>query len=412
MLILKQPRIESNIECSRLVCPVVISEQEGVQREETLWYEVENEYASYLCRERLDGALVSVLSYAMHNKHDIICEMPISERLYYQLVNFYIPIISREMPEWNHKIEITAQTISERIENSNAVGTSVSGGVDSFYSIFENLNPIVKSVKLTHLLLLNAGGTGNSGDERPRIGFKEKLEFMKGYIEDVDLKFIKMDTNLNEFYNAGEEGCHYSGACRLMGCILNLQKLFSVYHFPSGVTLKSFRFSPDPHYYDLFNLYCFSTESLTVYSSGLQFERDEKVEKIVGYSPTFKYLNVCNYHFNFNCSKCEKCVRTIMELEATGMIGQYREVFDLNMYYKNRWKLIGRYIGDREHKEFFKAIAPKLKNVGKDIPLLSYVYFYLICNPYNIARKKLRNVTLVRKIYEALGGIKRFPRLY
>lgn len=407
MMTLGAPYIE-NAGTRKRLCSKITFASEGNTWETVVWFEVDEEYAQYLCIGRQDAVLIAVLSYAMHNHHDIICEQVVSEELLYKVVQFYVPIIAKQLPEWNSAITIQASTTTDCLPNAKAVGAPVSCGVDSFYTIYENLNPIVPKMKLTHLVLLNAGGTGNSGDDKPRIWFHEKIEAIQPYVDSTGLAYVKMDTNLNEFYDAGEEGCHHSSACRITGCILALQHLFGIYHFPSGVTLDEFEFSADPHYFDLFNLHCFSNENLTFYSSGMQLKRIEKVAAICNYEPTYDYLNVCNHGFD-NCSDCEKCVRTMMELFANDSLDLYKAVFNVEYFKKNYWKLVGRYVGDKEHAAFFEASNNILRSKGKQIPIKSYVYYYLYRKPYVCLRKGLKNNIFVRKIYERLGGLERFP---
>lgn len=407
MMTLGEPFIEKGSEKSRLCCKVTIEENSS-SRDFTLWYEADNKYCEYLCCERQDAMLVTLLTYAMHYGHDIICQAPVSGQLLYQIVQFYIPAMVDNLPQWHKNIKIIAHTTSEQLVNAGAVGTAVSCGVDSFYSIYENLDPIVPQMKLTHLVLLNAGGTGNSGDEKPRIWYNKKIDAILPYIEETGLEFVGMDTNINEIYNNGDEGCHYSGVTRTLGCILALQKLFHIYHCPSAYELKDMAFDDEPQKHELLNMICFSNENLLLLSSGMQLSRIDKVKEIAKYEPSYYYLNVCNHGFD-NCSNCEKCIRTMTELYANGCLELYSNVFNVEYYKSNFGLLMGRYIFDKSHNLFYTPIRKKLDEAKISIPTWSYLYYHLYRKPYVYLRQGLKNNIFVRKIYERLGGLERFP---
>ena len=65
----------------------------------TIWYEVQKDFGMYLCDDRADAFLVGLLPYFMaHSSIDdnteIILKTPISEKLYYQLTTYYIPVLA------------------------------------------------------------------------------------------------------------------------------------------------------------------------------------------------------------------------------------------------------------------------------------------------------------------------------
>ena len=54
---------------------------------------VDENYKKYLSPERADYALIGMLSYALKNKHDIICEAPVTEELLYNIRETLIPTL-------------------------------------------------------------------------------------------------------------------------------------------------------------------------------------------------------------------------------------------------------------------------------------------------------------------------------
>lgn len=75
----------------------------------------------------------------MNEKLNIDCEVPVTEQLLFQLRNFYIPVISQNMPDL-FPIELNAVGVPPLDPIGSAVATGNSGGVDSFYTIVRYLN--------------------------------------------------------------------------------------------------------------------------------------------------------------------------------------------------------------------------------------------------------------------------------
>ena len=62
--------------------------------------------------------------------------------------------------------------------------------------------------------------------------------------------------------------------------------------------------------------------------------RMTKLKKVVDYVPSYRYLNVCLKDGD-NCGVCEKCVRTLLGLDALGKLDEYNQVFDTQYYKQN-----------------------------------------------------------------------------
>ena len=93
-------------------------------------------------------------------------------------------------------------------------------------------------------------------------------------------------------------------------------------------------------------------------------------------------LNVCVRHDTEeadpkNCSVCSKCLRTLIVLEAMGLLGEYSEVFDLNAYKDVSWRykceLVAKYGKDRfatENVDFARARGLALPSYAEAIMML------------------------------------------
>ena len=68
---------------------------------------VEKDYGKFFSPERADYALVGMIAYALRNKHDIICEAPVTDELLYNIREILIPTFTRTDPR-NYPVKIQA----------------------------------------------------------------------------------------------------------------------------------------------------------------------------------------------------------------------------------------------------------------------------------------------------------------
>lgn len=357
-----------------------------------VWYEFAGEYKNYICCERADGILLNVLLYAMEHGYDIRCDVPLSERLYYQLTTYLIPAISSHIDEYR-QISIHADLSGEVIENVNGVGASLSGGVDSFYTLFKHYNRPEKRYNITHLTFFNAGASGEYGGDEARNRYLERIDWIKGVATKLNLKLVTVDTNINEFLQENHEATH---TFRTLSLVFLLQKLFSVYYFASGVPFESFAYKYfDTAPYDLLSAKCLSTDNLTIYISGGEVNRLEKIRYIADFPLTYEYLNVCVSEA-VNCSKCAKCQRTMMELYTLGMLDKYAKVFDVDYFQRHKKDYLYSTVVNKLEYDWID-IYPILKKRGEfPVPVRMRA---AARNVYNIARRQLASVPLLKKLY-------------
>lgn len=324
----------------------------------TYYFEVEENYGKYLCFERSDAFVVGLLYFSMVHGFNIICEAPLSERLYYQLTNTYIPNMSRQDPELFKEITITAQLDSKPIMNIGGVGASVSGGVDSFYTILRNYNKKTKEYNITHLLLTDCFNIYHEEAET-RKRFEDMCVSAKKISDELGLDFISIYTNENIFWYP-----HFVDLYCMRYCSLPyaLQKLFAVYNYSTSYQYKDFTFKAenrDASHYDFFTVHLISNENITFYSSGGEASRADKAEYIANNKVVQKYLQVCNLHHTVNCCVCDKCIRTQLDLYACKKIQKFDAVFDLNEFEKNKNRSLQNVIV--RGSDFDKEILLKLR---------------------------------------------------
>lgn len=385
------------------ICRLAASIQLPSEKKE-LYFEVEKKYKKYLCNEVADPFVFSLIYYALIKGMDIVCEDPMSEQLYYQLVNYYLPVVTKAIIHF-HIISIETKTIpyNANCMEKNAVGASVSGGVDSFYTILKHYKKELSSFNITHLLVANI--LGEYKDEKD---IHSKFEIIKkrgkSIANELKLELVSVYTNVYEFKHYRMPNYHTFKTCSL---VLALKKLFGVYYFASGYSIADLKIEAgDTAHYDLLNLQTISDKKLTFYSSGGEIPRTLKTEYIASNAIVQKYLQVCNINIDKNCSLCSKCNRTLSTLDVIGCLGKYDKIFDIGTYNSQRRKIWSDILSrkseyDMENSHFAKERGFVFPKGTKILAWFKMPYYKML--------EKINNVKVIRKVYYFLNiDVKRF----
>lgn len=404
-----KPYIVTSVDKCRCCALVNI---DGLEKE--VYFETDIKYKEYLCIERSDAFLSSLIILAMSNGADIQVDGMITEELYYQLINYYIPILTRYRGELK-RIKINAFLTTEKLDNENKVATGESGGVDSFYSIIKHLNTECKSYKLSHVLFANIATLDND-EMRIRKWFNQREKMMRHIAKQLNLEFIPMYSNIYSFYEFP-----YTTFCTYFtpfyaACAMVLQKLLSVYYHSSGYMLEDFDIvhSESNAKFDVFNVKCFSSKNLVFYSSGTEVSRIEKLEYITKYDKknvVHDFLSVCAQEVTgrgftkeskLNCGICNKCMRTIAELYALNEVEKFESIFDLGYFKKNRGYFLAKMccLNDKGYSKEIIQLLKKKRRIPK-----TYIFWKILLSPVFFLKDNnwMRHNNLVRKVYYKLG---------
>jgi hypothetical protein len=195
-----------------------------------------------------------------------------------------------------------------------------SGGVDSFYTLYEHLpekegNPCHQ---LTHCLLLD----GFAASRTPRLNesyrvIRESYETLLGA---HGVKLVVAATNLSDFYHGILHPVQIDGPV-LASTPMILGRLVSTFHIASCLSYGQIL----PRGSNAITNALLSTENLTVTIHGSEQSRVQKTLAIAEWPATYENLRVCWEEFGVkNCCRCEKCVRTMVTLEAAGALSNYK----------------------------------------------------------------------------------------
>ncbi len=155
-LVIKWIRIERDGDIARSVCGIdenVLTEDGMRTEEKEVFFSVPKEYADYLVSERCDAYVVILLRYAFDRGFNIKSLVPMSEDLYYNVVEHLMPPMTK-----NGRFRVRLDTdVAEPLPGGDAVGTGVSCGVDSLHAIRKYKDYPMEGYRLTHLCINDVG---------------------------------------------------------------------------------------------------------------------------------------------------------------------------------------------------------------------------------------------------------------
>jgi hypothetical protein len=191
-----------------------------------------------------------------------------------------------------------------------------SGGLDSFFTVLRG--PFVKD-----MLVLLQGFDFTLQDED---GLKTSEETLGLVCKTVGAEPVVIKTNMREHpvFNRASWELTHGGALASCGYALkDVGRLVisSSYHYSQDFPWGS-HWRTDP---------LWSSKGFEVVHWDASYKRPEKLKAIVDEPLLKEHLRVCwdRGSARLNCSRCEKCVRTMVTLEALGKLSEYRG-FDLD----------------------------------------------------------------------------------
>lgn len=378
-MIIKDFSIVEIGECIRASVVVESTRYEALE----LWFSTSKKFERYICRDQLDGFLVGMLYPAMLNGEDIYVDGCISEKLLFTLNNYTIPLLL-SFSESLKKIKISAQQTAKRNFRGTGVGTGFSAGVDSFSTLYDrHVLEDSQSYKVNSLTFFNVGSNGDwlqhGSTQFTKNKFATRYKELKKFTDEIGLDFINVDSNLHYFHPWWHS---YSHSLKAASVVLLLQQYYAKYYYSSaglnysGIATYSANYKNKDigAYCDPILMPMLSTESLDFMSDGCAYTRSEKLLNIINYEPTTRYLNVCVDHVDKwgNCSKCDKCLRTLLTLDLSGNLNKFDNIFDMDLYYKNRDQYLILQILKAGHDPFAADNVNLAKSLGKKLPSVKY----------------------------------------
>lgn len=260
-----------------------------------------------LLTDHVEAWLACALLPAMAAGHDIYINGPISKRLANTL-----PEIIQLYHSWQPSLyssQVSANSTAEReAQQTGRVASFFSGGVDSFYTLFENLDEI------TDLIFVRGFDIRLDDD----VLYHASSRAVHAVAAAFDLNVIEIKTNVRELIDPyapwGDLG--YGTPLFAIAHLLSeeLDRIFVPSAFDRGNLLPSGTHpSLDP---------LWSSEQIEIVHHGCEATRMQKVERIAHSDVTLNNLRVCFNKPNnsLNCGKCKKCLMTMLHLHIHGRL--------------------------------------------------------------------------------------------
>lgn len=366
MIRIGQPYIEKKGDEVYLVASI---EDEYQKINERIYYKTSIEYGQYLTEEVADAFVVGMLLPAARYNEDIYVEGAISEKLYYNINNSVLYIFSFI---WGHRVKLSARKLVSLSYNSKGVGCGCSLGVDSFAAMLQHMDGNSSAAyEISHLTYFNVGAMGYVNLDKAKQSYMKDLQLVQQYADRKNKPVVCLESNFSIMYK--EFDFDQSGDVRNFSAVLSLQKLFGKYLYGSSFPIKDFKFDKSQTgYYETLLAPLFSTEICELLIANPDMSRIDKTKFILSDKDVQEYLYVCwkelivnkypdsiiaKIKDNFlNCTRCDKCLRTLLAIDILGKVDNYSKIFDIEYYYKVRDSYIAKVIFYRKNNAFYQDL--------------------------------------------------------
>ena len=344
---------------------------------EYLWYKVPSHYEQYLSLHS-DAFLVPGLLAGMHFQEAIQVRGAISPRLAYHL-DEYQSLLHFRMPKAVTPVDIKYDQLRTLQGNPTGIGTTFSGGVDSFFTILKHLpqNQPDPHYQITHALFLLGFDIVNADRRR----YQSLYSRFHHALQEINIDLITLETNMTSLVIPRMDFNLLFGPV-LVGAVHALGGLFQRFFVPGSIDyhqLKTWVCASDSTTDPLL-----STEILDIIHFGATHKRVEKIKAICDWDLPQKHLRVCSCtpDESLNCSKCEKCVRTLIPLYALGKMkdfSTFKKPFSSNLdglRWARKYNPASPFV--KEIIPFIRKLKPDLVSWLKFASIIGSIRFILL----------------------------------
>jgi hypothetical protein len=254
-----------------------------------------------------DAFMTALLTTAMRLGLRLIVEAPVSARLLAATERIQ-DIFCSWYPEL-HRIAIEAHSGNAGLEGRGAgVACFFSGGVDSFYSAFKHRDEI------TALVLVH-------GFDMPLSNMSLRARASASLAEAalvLGKRLVEVETNSRELTNRHASWTYHQFGPALASVAQLLGGCAGKVYVPASESYA--HLDPCGSHPLLDPLW--STETIGIDHDGGEATRNQKVAVLAGHPEILPMLRVCweNLDNSYNCGRCEKCLRTMIHLQAAGAL--------------------------------------------------------------------------------------------
>ncbi|WP_306141897.1 hypothetical protein [Roseibium sp. MMSF_3412] len=377
-IILKNFRLQEASENVEVSCEIVSDDFPS-----KLSFFVPREHAGAIDIDEPNWAPMSLYWQAMMMGQDLVVEADLSPVLLYRMRGDLMALMRNYEPLLK-PIRIEAGFSTPALPATDRdVMTGFSGGVDSFatFLLYTDSN-VPPSLRLTALAVFQVGALGPTGESKMLL--PPAVEHARKHADRNGLRLYSLWANMDEVYEPakafGPIDFRRTVGLRNAAAALLLQNGVRTY-LPSGsVGYDGATYGPysctenlDPALQPLL-----ATEKLGVHAAGAGLTRTQKQTLLLDDPQAQMSLNVClkgvagqkSSSSKLNCSTCWKCIQTLLVLETHDRLDAFREVFDVDLYLRERRRLLSLLV-DFAHTEAHLGMMKQLdgmREAGFDVP--------------------------------------------
>lgn len=229
---------------------------------------------------------------------------------------------------------------------------------------------------------------GSNCSKETETSFFNDLKKVERIATKLTLPVVWVNSNLHALYSGFSFDASHT--FRNMSVVLSMPRFFKKYFYASGFTMDNYMIdAKDFGKFEDVILSRLSTESISLYSDDASLSRSQKVNFISQYDIVKHNLYVClkeqikndksdsaesilNSRV-LNCSRCEKCLRTLLCLDILGFCEDFGDIFDLDYYRRIRKYFIAKVIATKDSNLFYKDLYNLAKTYEYEIPLIAYL---------------------------------------
>jgi hypothetical protein len=304
----------------------------------------------------IEGIISIFVPHCILTGKTIFSEIPVDETFINNLQNL-VPVFRKWHNNNNLQLNIDVPIKKNNIESSNKKTISTfTMGVDSFYTLYSNID------KLDAILFI----IGFDIKKNQKKLLDETIENLKKVSKIYNKKLILCETELKNKIKHGKgfDWGHYFFGPALFNiayCLNEYQEiLIPSSHLFKDEYLWGSQYILDKNY---------SSSFLNILHNG-DLTRVAKIKFILDYDlKCLDFLRVCwrNIDGKYNCTKCEKCFRTLYPIELYG----YKDravTFNRNVNGKDFWNFKAQHNSDKSFQKEIKNLENNKKFTYNIVP--------------------------------------------
>jgi hypothetical protein len=286
-----------------------------------LWFEVPSDWGASLDDQGGDLWLAALLLPAMRMPEPFEIDAPLSSELHEALPDLqavYASWIPAAAP-----VEVRAERRTGPAPAGSGAGLFFSCGVDSWYSLLKAQERKRRALpSVSHLVVVH-GVDVDVGRGKADVA-RELVDNARRAADGHGLGLLPVATNLRQLYTRVALSWHWGQAGALAAIGLALRPAFADVVVAAGPTNASVILHPEIEAGGCHPLLLpmFSTAGCEFTVDGGEVSRLRKVAAVADSPLALDTLRVCwaSHEPGYNCGRCAKCVRTMLELELTGAL--------------------------------------------------------------------------------------------